>query len=202
MSISSDLKVWIGAFCTLALLSVLFKENPFFRIVENAYVGFGGAHALVVGYQNIRDTAWKPLVEKGDYLMLVPIVLGLLLYTRLFKGGRLISVLPTAFIYGLGVGITLPALVKTQVVDQIAQTIMVPKSLNDVIMLVGVIITLAYFVFTFGNSGGMVGLSRAGRAFIMLAFGAQFGNYVMGRAAELIGRVYFLLSDWLGIVKI
>jgi hypothetical protein len=33
----------------------------------------------------------------------------------------------------------------------------------------------------------------------MVAFGASFGNTVMGRVSLLIGRMRFLLHDWLGL---
>lgn len=31
--------IWIGAFLTLSFLSILFKENPFYRLAEHLYVG-------------------------------------------------------------------------------------------------------------------------------------------------------------------
>ena len=95
-----------------------------------------------------------------------------------------------------------PAQAKTQVIDQIAETIMLPTSLNDLIFIAGVLVTLSYFIFTFGvERKANTVLSRVGRGFMMLAFGAQFGSYVMTRASELIGRVHFLFGDWLGIIR-
>jgi hypothetical protein len=37
--------------------------------------------------------------------------------------------------------------------------------------------------------------------FIMVAFGASFGYTVMARISLLIGRMQFLLHDWLGIIN-
>jgi hypothetical protein len=34
----------------------------------------------------------------------------------------------------------------------------------------------------------------------MIAFGATFGFTVMGRISLLIGRVQFLLTDWLQVI--
>jgi hypothetical protein len=36
---------------------------------------------------------------------------------------------------------------------------------------------------------------------MMVAFGALFGNVVMSRISLLIGRVQFLLGDWLHIIR-
>jgi hypothetical protein len=35
----------------------------------------------------------------------------------------------------------------------------------------------------------------------MFAFGAIFGSTIMARMSLLIGRVYFLLHDWLNIAQ-
>ena len=40
-------------------------------------------------------------------------------------------------------------------------------------------------------------VSRVGIWFLMIAFGASFGYTVMGRLSLLIGRVQFLLFEWL-----
>jgi hypothetical protein len=34
----------------------------------------------------------------------------------------------------------------------------------------------------------------------MITFGASFGYTVMGRISLLVGRITFLLDDWLGII--
>ena len=45
--------------------------------------------------------------------------------------------------------------------------------------------------------GGMTGV---GIWFIMISFGAHFGYTVMGRVSLLIGRVQFLIEDWIGSI--
>jgi hypothetical protein len=35
----------------------------------------------------------------------------------------------------------------------------------------------------------------------MISFGASFGYTVMSRVSLLIGRLHFLLSDWLGVIR-
>jgi hypothetical protein len=41
----------------------------------------------------------------------------------------------------------------------------------------------------------------AGRWLLMIAFGAIFGSTIMTREALLIDRIYFLLHNWLQLVK-
>ena len=45
------------------------------------------------------------------------------------------------------------------------------------------------------------GVSVIGVWFLMIAFGASFGYTVMARMSLLIGRMQFLLKDWLGIIQ-
>jgi hypothetical protein len=40
-------------------------------------------------------------------------------------------------------------------------------------------------------------ISRVGIWFLMISFGAAFGFTVMGRVALLIGRINFLIYDWI-----
>jgi hypothetical protein len=43
-------------------------------------------------------------------------------------------------------------------------------------------------------------VARIGIWFLMVAFGASFGYTVMARISLLIGRMYFLLRDFLGVI--
>ena len=40
-------------------------------------------------------------------------------------------------------------------------------------------------------------IPEVGKIVMMFAFGASFGNATMGRLSLLIGRVSFLLKDWI-----
>lgn len=200
MNISTDLSVWVGVICTIGLMSFLYKENALYRGVENAFIGFGAAHALVLGIENIRDLAVLPLVKKGNLITLIPIALGLMVYARYNKTYAWLSKIPVSFIYGLGAGVAVRGLIVADVLTQISQTIMIPKTGNDVILIAGVVAVLTYFLFSFSDRPMIKPVNRLGRWVLMVAFGAAFANYVTGRSAIFIGRLTFLLQDWLGLV--
>jgi len=69
------------------------------------------------------------------------------------------------------------------------------------LMIVGVICTLTYFFFSTEHKGFVGGVAKAGIVFLMIGFGASFGYTVMARVSLLIGRLQFLLRDWLGIIS-
>ncbi len=62
MSTSSG--VWVAALLTIFAYSYLYKDNPMFKFAEHLFVGIGAAQAIVMGYQNIVEQAWKNM-SKG-----------------------------------------------------------------------------------------------------------------------------------------
>lgn len=76
------------------------------------------------------------------------------------------------------------------------------KSIDAILLSVGVICALVYFFFSVEHKGFIFGsCSKLGIWFLMVSFGASFGYTIMGRISLLIGRMQFLLGDWLGIIK-
>ena len=75
---SQDPGHWVAAFLTLGLFSWMYKENPWFRLVEHIFVGASLGHMTVVGYQNIVEMAWRPMAG-GKYILILPLIGGLLL---------------------------------------------------------------------------------------------------------------------------
>lgn len=197
---SASFGVWLAGFVTIATMSYVYKENPFFRLAEHIYVGISAGHAVVMGYGNIRDMAWKPMTTKGQLVWIIPIVLGILLYARYIKGVSWISRIPMSVILGLGLGVAMRGAIDGDFVKQILATLKI-KDLNGCLLLLGVVTSLSYFFFSKEIKGPAKAVPQIGRYVMMVAFGAAFGNTVMGRMALLIGRVQFILGDWWGIIR-
>ncbi|QOR34803.1 hypothetical protein IMX26_15280 [Clostridium sp. 'deep sea'] len=194
------LGTWLAAIGTLGLMSFTIKENPFYRFVEHVYVGIGAAHSLVMGWESLKTTAFTPIAT-GNYLKLIPVIIGLLLYTRFAKGAIWMSRYPLAILVGIGTGLTIKGTIGAQIINQIQATILPLNSINNVIIVFGVITVLMFFYFTRKNDNKIFNASsKVGRYVMMIAFGALFGNAVMGRMSLMIGRVQFLLGDWLGLL--
>lgn len=198
--------IWVGAILTLAATSYLWKENPAFRYAEHIFIGVAAGHALVMGVQSIRNLSFVPLTSaKTDsvtkLLALVSIVMGLLLYARFFKNGKLLTSLPVGILLGTGAGLSLGGTIISQSVAQIRATIVPLNSIDNIILVVGTLATMFYFFYSAPKSRVISGASTIGRYLMMVAFGAAYGNTVMGRVALLAGRLQFLMKDWLHIMK-
>jgi hypothetical protein len=77
----------------------------------------------------------------------------------------------------------------------------VPFSLTGLIIFMGVFCGLIYFFFSKEHTGIFGAAATVGTWFLMVTFGASFGYTVMSRMSLLIGRIDFLLVDWLKVVK-
>jgi hypothetical protein len=73
--------------------------------------------------------------------------------------------------------------------------------LGAIVVLVGTVSVLFYFFFSVEHKRTGRAVSKIGILFLMVSFGASFGYTVMGRVSLLIGRVQFLLFEWLKLPK-
>lgn len=210
----SGFGIILAAGITLALYTFLYRDNPLFKLAEHLYVGVVAAYELsLVWYQSILvdvvNRLFRPHPDPGvNWLVFVPACLGLFLMTRIFGRAIWLSRISFAFFVGLGAGLAIPRRVASFIIEQIEPTIR-PFShasadfgwalLDPAIILIGVLSVLIYFYFSVEHKGVVGGISRVGIYFLMVSFGASFGYTVMARLSLLIGRVDFLLEDWLNL---
>mgnify|MGYP001393816759 FL=1 len=206
------LGVVVAAGLTLALYSFLYKDNPFFKMAENLFVGVAAAYVFgQYWYPTIYGEIWVRLSGlskgpgvSGDAWLLAPTLLGLLMLTRFSQRFSWLSRLSFAFFVGLGAGLTIPRTISSFILAQIEATIQ-PLSwslagFNLLVILVGVVSVLIYFFFSMEHKGAVGKVSRLGIAFLMISFGASFGYTIMARLSLLIGRISFLMDDWLNVL--
>ncbi len=219
MDLWSSIGIWVAAFLTLSIYSVLYRDNPFYRFAEHLFVGVSVGYGIVLSiYQGLVPFALKPLwetIKTGEtegFIKLIPIGIGLLFFARLSPRHTWLIRYPIAILIGFGSGIAIPNVLRANVFEQTRGTIEPFAAIyagtlsgwgifEAVLMVAGVICTLTYFFFAVEHRGPVKWLSKIGIAFLMIGFGSAFGNTVMGRVALLIQRVDFLLGDWLHIIQ-
>ena len=151
-----------------------------------------------------RNTLW-------GLFKIIPIAIGMLFFARLSPRHTWLIRYPIAILIGFGAGVAIPNVLQANIFAQTRGTIEPFATINAgtlsawdifgaVLMVVGVICTLTYFFFSMEHRGPINWLSKIGIAFLMIGFGAAFGNTVMGRLALMIHRVGFLIYDWLGSI--
>lgn len=198
----SSFQIWVKAFLTLGIFSVLWKENPVYRFVENLFMGVSIGYLVMSDYFNFAlPTVRTSIMSEGKFLYLIPVGIGLLMYTRYFKSIAWLSRYTLAFMFGIAQGYVLTRNVRPFLIDQVVATFQPLNSINNIILVLGVVCSLSYFFFTTKRSGVLGTSANVGKWVMMIAFGSAFGNTVMSRTSIFLGSAQFILRDWLKVLE-
>jgi len=209
ISFIEHFQIWLRAFLILSLFSFLYKDNVFYKFSEHIFAGLSAGYYVGLIWQTvIIQQLVNPMFDEGHYELIIPGMLGVLMFARLVPKWSWVSRVSLAFVIGNTAGIYLISSIHGFVFPQIWSTMVslgspdgFHMSLISLILVVGVISTLIYFYFSKEHKGALGLTARLGVWFIMIAFGAHFGYTVMGRISLLIGRVEFLFYQWGGSLK-
>jgi len=200
------LGTWIAALLTIFALSFLYKDNPFFRFTESLFAGVSlGYYIGVTLNQTFMPNLITPLVHDfgQNWDLLVPGLLGILLYMRYLPRAGWIARYALAIYVAYYIGLDFTRRLHGEVLPQLARLI-VPLShpdshtiLYSLVFAIGTLCVLIYFFFSKEQDRVTRRIARVGIYFLMISFGAAFGFTVMGRVALLIGRLNFLILDWI-----
>ena len=199
---------------TLFIFSFLYKDNPLFKLAENLYVGVSVGYTIVKTYDTvIMHLIWKPIVENGEWALLIPVAIGTLMLTRYVPKAAWLSRYAFAFIVGVGSGLAIPRVISSYILKQIEDTVrplmaMAPGEGRHLYVEPPQPcqqsqyhhhsdrrqLRLFYFFFSVEHTGPGKVVARTGILFLMIAFGAAFGYTVMARMSLLIGRLTDLIE--------
>jgi hypothetical protein len=200
-----DIGVWVAWLLTIfAFSAVLYKDNILFKFAQYTFVGVSIGYTIAMGVKTILDTAWTPVMH-GEYVYIIPIILGFMLFLRFKKGLESYSEWAMAFLIAVGAALAIRGNVHAYFLEQIQAT-MLPviaedptTSFNNVIIIIGTLTSMLYFIMTREHKGILKYPTRIGRIFIMIAFGAFFAGLIMTRLTLIYGRIKFILQT-LGLV--
>jgi len=120
--------LWTALFLMLAIYSYpLWKENPVYRFAEHIFVATALAIGIVVTLTSLKNTAITPLMG-GNYLLIVPILLGFCMYFLLIPKYRWGSRYPIAILVGSSLGLGIASNPLPSIVSQIISTVTPPKA--------------------------------------------------------------------------
>jgi len=202
-----DIGTLIAGILTLAILSFLYRDNPFYKFAESLLIGVSIGYMLVITFNNtLMALLFEPLFQGNDFWLIIPLLLGLLMWGRFHKKTAFLSRISIAVMIGSGAGVAIPAMLKERTLKQMSNTVvsLVNSSgmpdFTGIIVILGVITTLSYFYFSREQKGALGKMAKVGTYFLMIFFGTTFGYTVMSRMSTFIGRMEFLLSDFLKLI--
>jgi len=194
--------IWIAAGLTLCIYSFLYKDNPFYKFAEHLFVGVSAGYTIAITWHKVvTRLIWSPMKDDGNFAVLIPAAIGLLMFSRFIPKYRWLIRWPMGFMIGVGAGAAIPRTMQSLIFEQAGATLQPFTTINSIVITIGVLCTLIYFFFSVEHKGPVGVVSKVGTFFLMVSFGAAFGYTIMARISLLIGRVYFLLHDWLHIAQ-
>lgn len=203
-----DIGTIIAGLLTLAIFSFLYRDNPIYKFAEYLLIGVSIGYALVITWSTtLMDRLFVPLSDGSDWPLVIPLILGLLMFARLNKKISSLSRLPIAVLIGAGAGLAIPAMLYARTFQQLGATVspLLTESgwpdFTAMIVMVGVVTTISYFYFSRQHEGTLGVSAKIGTYFLMLFFGTTFGYTVMSRMSVFIGRIEFLLSDFFKLTQ-
>ncbi len=212
----------LAAFCTISVLSFLYKDNPFYKFVEHLFVGLAAGYVVCTEFYNVfLPNLWRPLTGGQDWWLVIPFAMGIALFTRFSNNLAWISRWPMSLIIGTYAGLAVIGFASGDLVLQIQASLIpvidVPTAqefaanpglltlldfLKNPIFTVGLICVLFYFFFSIEQKGSLRYVALTGTSLLMVGFGAGYGYTVMNRIALLFDRLYFLFVDWMHLARV
>lgn len=210
--------VWVGAILTLLVFSYLLGDTPLFRIAQGVFVGVAVGYGATVAVYLVLIPRLIDLAAdlRGNWPLFVPFALGVLLLTKVRAAWAPLGNISMAFLFGVGGALAIGGALSGALLPQLAATVVsfapaqgIPTLFNNLLLVFGTIGALLSFRFVTNQERPFArvldaitsGWGVLGRGFILIAFGAIFADTAVSRVSILIGRVYFLLHDWLQVVK-
>ncbi|HSV75043.1 MAG TPA: hypothetical protein VLH79_14880 [Chthonomonadales bacterium] len=215
---SAAFNAFLGGIATLALYSILYRENPIYRLFEHVYVGLAAGYISMMAITSIIRPRWyEPVFEKGLWLWLWALPLALLAYFVFSRKHGWLSRIPLVILAGFAAGQAFqsfanlyfpqirdsfrplwPTLWQLSNPSPSPDSLSISGAINNGIFLVTLVSVLTYFLFSFEHKRPLIrNTAQLGRWLIMIGFGAIFGSTIMTRFALLVDRMSFLLVEWL-----
>jgi hypothetical protein len=210
--------IWLGALATLALYSVLYRENPAYRFAEHVFLGLATGMGLYMTWKSVLYPMWYKELTAGHWLWILALVPSAMYYTIYSKRFSWMSRLVMMTMMGLGAGLSFRAFFGA-FMPQIGASfkplvVVVPApgggtdvagslfaSFTNLLFMVTLVSVMTYFFFSFEQKKAIRNIASLGRWLMMVAFGAMFGSTVMARLSLVIGRLDFLFREWIHLIR-
>jgi len=208
--ISPDPWVWLSAILTMCSFSLLYGDNKFFRFAEHTFTAVVIGHNVVMGVFTLKDRFY-PLYAGQKLLLIIPLVLGIMVIFMIWRKYAWLAAIPMAIMIGVSQGITVRALINTDVMGNVkaviseGASIFVGNPADGVGTLIRVAFTITavfYFLFTFTfkstTSRPLEYFRTFGKYVLLIFIGIYVGNQSMQNSMLATSAINRLVRNWLG----
>ena len=204
MYIDPDLTITLGALLTFTIWSYAFKESPISRFGEFLYIGAFSGYQFIIRLGMLNDMVFTK-VSAGDFLPLIPLLIGFLFFARFAPKYKFLEKWPIALIIGTTTGLLVRGTITSEIINQIKATTMALTGdamsvFNGIVLLVCMLSTMSYLIYTRKRVGVLKWSVTFSKHIMMLVFAGVMAGTFMQRISYFIERSFYLLSEWLHIV--
>ena len=186
----------------IATWSYLYKDNFFSRASAEIVVSISTVYFAVSYYNSLFQQAIVPITNGTNLLNIVPVIFGLLMFSRLIKGYGWVASYSYAMLLGLGTGATLTTMVQGSIISRIVDTAIRPfkagqgtlDQLGAWVTVFGVIFSLSYWLFTIEYKGTLKYALTIGRLFLMCSIGLLYAEDVLWSQSLFVGAATIVIN--------
>jgi len=196
---------------TICSFTLLYGDNPLFRIGEYTYVGTVVAHSVVTGLQTLQSR-FLPLVTGQKPILIISLILGIMSLFVVWRQYAWLASFPIAVMIGVGTGLSVRALMMTDIVANIKAVINETALIFNppfssqlgyfvrVVFTIAAVVYLLFTVFLRGPVSKPVGYIRTFGKYVFLTYlGLSVGNALMQLSGLATSAINRLLRQWLGL---
>jgi hypothetical protein len=210
VDIIDEVGLWLQFFWIIAAMSIhLWKDSQVGRWAREIFVVGTYASFFTGAYRQLFLNV-GPGIMGGDWILLIPVILGALMVTLYHKPSHHLARLGTAVLVGTGTGLAFRGQVESQVIG-LAKGMMNNfmgattglDIFNAVWIIVTAILVIFYFTFTLHGKPGTAQrtaidyLRLGGRYLLMFYFGATMAN-ALASYSTLLGNRFIILMERFG----
>lgn len=194
-----------GFLLTIAVLSFVLKDNPFYRLAVHMLIGVSAGYAVVVLVRDVFSPLFESLLQErtaNTFFWIVPLMLTLLLLTKAFPRRAWVGNVSMAALIGIGAAVSLVGAIAGTILPQILVQYQDP--LLGLVVAILAMFALGYFFFTARlNEEGEVTIygwypyvSGAGRVVITIALAGLFAAVLSTSLVLLTQRLSFYIDQF------
>ncbi|EMR73088.1 hypothetical protein MCGE09_00108 [Thaumarchaeota archaeon SCGC AB-539-E09] len=187
----------VASWMCIMLYTMLYGDQPISRFAEHVYMGATAGYYAYINMRFYWDKGVIQMMEPGKILYIIPVILGAMIYTRLYAPTRWMYRYPMALLMGAMLGVSMRTTVFSQIIDQFivgnlppnAPLLGVPMgvTINNLIIIIGSLCATVFFIFSHDFAGPTRYIHRIGRLFLLCSFGATYGNTTSYRYELMAG---------------
>jgi len=197
--------ILVGSLLVLMIWTYMWKATKVFHYGSAVCVGATMGHFFVIAIQTLYEIAYLRVLKEA--WVIIPIILGFMLFARFRRGFGWLSTTSISVIVGVSLGLLVAGGIYTQILGQITLVMGLPFVGADVFTLFNSLVTffgcfavIAYFLFqrSLADLAPIRALTRLGRILMLGAGGVGFATGYAFRITMMLNALQPYNATWPG----